>query len=620
MDLRYIVVSSVVLQLSAAILALRLVRFTARRSAWLLIAGATSLMAFRRCFILVQLTMDYPHAPVDFTSEVVALATSALMAVGVARIAPIFVTIKRSRDELLESKRILNAILDASPIGICLVREHSLQWTNEALQRMLGRPASFLHDCSPKTLFPDVQEYDRVGEQFYCQLRDKGIVELDARLLRQDGTIFPCSVMARPLDLSDTSCGYIVAMTDLTERHKLEAQIIHAQKMEAVGRLAGGIAHDFNNLLTSVMGYAEMLHKNLCEGTRLRRYASEITKAAELASSLTRQLLTFSHRQVRQTRVLHVDTVVTDIHKMLKRLIGEDIELVIRYNAGDGHICMDQGQIEQVLLNLVINARDAMIQGGRLTIETAIADLDQTYARTQLMTSAGRYVVLTVRDTGSGMDENVLEHIFEPFFTTKEKGKGTGLGLATTYAIVQQAGGAIQVMSELGRGTTFKIYLPITESQPDKTPKMPVCDLPQRGHETILLVEDEASVRDLAKEALEENGYLVLEAEHGLAALELCRNYRGVIHLLVTDVVMPQMNGYQLAERLTDLRPEMKVLYMSGYADKAMALEGIQESGTAFLQKPFATAELLQQTRKLLDSSLAYDKPDGYAKDHRTLQ
>lgn len=622
MDLRIILVSSVVLQLTAAVLALRLVRITGTRSAWLLIATATSLMAFRRGLTLFQITVGNSQTHLDLTSELLALATSALMAVGIARIASLFLSVQKSKEEIQESRRVLKAILDASPVGICLVRERTIEWTNLALQDMLGHPRGVLNGRSTSLLYPDIHEYVRVGRELYSQLKKKGMGELDTCLRRREGSVFPCYFLARPLDANDPRRGYIVVMTDLSERRKLEEQMIHSQKMEAIGRLAGGIAHDFNNLLTSIMGYADMLQINLEEGSRLRRYTAEICKASELAASLTRQLLTFSHKQVQQPRDLHVDTVVADIHQMLKRLISEDIELVMRLTSRDGWVRMDQGQVEQILMNLVVNARDAMPHGGRLTIETATVTLDETFARTRLMLDPGPYIALTVQDTGCGMDTETSAHIFEPFFTTKGMGKGTGLGLATTYAIVHQAGGAIRVQSQPGAGSTFTVYLPLLEAASNDPQVVLQADdggHPQ-GSETVMLVEDEASVRELTREALKENGYTVLEAVDGHDALRICREHDGPIHILVTDVVMPQMSGCRLAKQLKLLHPETEVLYISGYVEETIARHGMLEPGTAFLQKPFAPAELLRRVRRILDSALACGGAEYGEDRHTALQ
>lgn len=607
MVLRMVVAASALCQFGAAVLALRLVKITGKVGAWWMIAAATSLMALRRCLTLFHLSTGRAVASLDLTSELAGLATSVLMVVGISWIAPLFLSIQRSKHEVEEGRQILKAILDASPIGIFLVRDRTIEWTNGALQRMLDYTEENLEGQSTRLIYPDGREYARVGLELYRQIQSQGTGQLDTRLRRKDGTTFPCYFMVRPLKHEDPSQGYIVALTDLTERRKLEEQIIHSQKMEAVGRLAGGIAHDFNNLLTSVMGYAEMLHLKLEEGSRLKDFALEIKKAGELAGALTRQLLTFSHKEVQQFRLLQIDTVVESLHQMLRRLIGEDIDLTIKLNAPGGLIRMDQGQIEQAIMNLVVNARDAMPDGGRLTIETFLQSLEEAGARHQLLISPGPYVILKVTDSGCGMDSETRAHIFEPFFTTKGKGKGTGLGLATTYAVIHQAGGTVDVLSEPGRGSVFMIYLPRVEAVPsDESPVLqPEGQWLAQGGETILLVEDEASVRGFALRALEENGYTVLEAEDGSKAVEMSQRYLGRIHLLVTDVVMPHMSGLQLAQALSIGRPEMKVLYISGYPEEAITHHGLKERGLTFLRKPFSAAELLQRVRTILEGPTA---------------
>ncbi len=381
-----------------------------------------------------------------------------------------------------------------------------------------------------------------------------------------------------------------------------EAQLRHSQKMEAVGRLAGGVAHDFNNLLTVIHGYSNLLLQRLSHDETLRRYSREIKEASERAASLTQQLLAFSRRQMLEPRVLNVNETVAAMDSMLRRLIGEHIDLVTILGEGLGLIKADSSQIEQIVMNLAINARDAMPDGGRLTIETANVQLDQAYTSRHLGVHPGPYVMLAVTDTGHGMDAETKERIFEPFFTTKEQGKGTGLGLATVYGIVKQSGGTIWVYSELGRGTTFKIYFPrvvdILET-PRLAPRSE--GPPARGTETILLVEDEEAVRRLAREALEGAGYLVLEARHGAEALAVSDRHPGPIHLLVTDVVMPRMSGRVLAGQLRLRRPETKVLYMSGYTDNAIVHQGVLDEGTAFLPKPFSPDGLLRKVREVLD-------------------
>jgi two-component system, cell cycle sensor histidine kinase and response regulator CckA len=614
MVLGLILATSVFLQLAAALLALRLIRVTKRHRAWLLIAAALLLMAFRRSFILMPLVFgNHAGAPADLMSETLALCTSVLMLLGVAYIAPLFLSIKESQRALRESGEILQAILDASPIGICLVRERIIEWANGALERMLGRPPDSLRGQSTALIYPNSQEYDRVGEQLYRVVDRQGQGGLDVRMRRKDGTTFDCYFLARLLDPEDPSKGHIVAMTDMTERKELEQQILHSQKMEAIGRLAGGVAHDFNNLLTSVMGYADLLACKLAPDNDLSRYAGEIRKAAELAAVLTRQLLAFSRKQLLQPRVLDVNAVVTDIRHMLERLIGEDVTLSMVLAPALGAIKADQGQVEQVILNLVVNARDAMPQGGRITIETAAVVLNENYASTHLAINPGPHVMLAVSDDGQGMDEATLARIFEPFFTTKEKGKGTGLGLATIYGIVKQCGGTLWVYSEVGQGTTFKVYFPRVDEEIVGRGESPMANETSWGTETVLLVEDERAVRDLAREVMQRCGYSVLVAADGGEALAVAAKFSGVIDLLLTDVVMPNMNGRQLASQLTALRPAMKVLYISGYTANAIFHHGVLEPGTEFLPKPFTPDLLARKIREVLEARPEPDDSESAA-------
>jgi len=389
--------------------------------------------------------------------------------------------------------------------------------------------------------------------------------------------------------------------TNLEELKQTQAQLLQAQKMEAVGRLAGGIAHDFNNLLTVITGFSEiMLHRHLDDHDPLRESIEQIKKAGEQAASLTRQLLAFSRKQVLQPKVLGLNAVVTDMDKMLRRLIGEDVDLVTVLEPELGPVKADPGQIEQVIMNLAVNARDAMPQGGKLTIETASVELDEAYARRHVAVEPGPYVMLAMSDTGVGMDAETQSHIFEPFFTTKEE--GTGLGLPTVYGIVKQSGGHIWVYSESGLGTTFKIYLPRVEEAVEPLKPSAAPTRSHQGWETVLVVEDDEGVRTLTREVLELDGYSVLEARHGEEALLISEQHEGPIHLMVTDVVMPGMNGRELAERLAPLHPEMKVLYISGYTDKAIVRHCVLEPGTAFLQKPFTPDALARKARLALDT------------------
>jgi signal transduction histidine kinase len=392
--------------------------------------------------------------------------------------------------------------------------------------------------------------------------------------------------------------------TDALEAlYNTEKQLLQSQKLEAVGRLAGGISHDFNNLLTVILGYSDIMKRNLQEGHPLRRNVVEIVRASERAASLTRQLLAFSRKQVMQPKVFDLNTIVTDLEKMLRRMIGEDVELRVSLQDELDHIKADPVQLEQVIMNLVVNARDAMPRGGKLSIETSNVYLDEAYAREHVSVVPGDYVMLAISDTGCGMKEETRLHIFEPFFTTKEQGKGTGLGLSTVYGIVRQSGGNIWVYSEEGRGTTFKVYFPRVTAHAEEYKRISGGLDSPRGSETILLVEDAELVRNLARQVLEGAGYRVLEAASAEAAIDLCGQINGdKIDLLLTDVVMPGMSGNEMSRVLLAKQPDMPVLYMSGYTDDAIVQHGVLEAGINFLQKPFTPGALALKVREVLDA------------------
>jgi PAS domain S-box-containing protein len=395
----------------------------------------------------------------------------------------------------------------------------------------------------------------------------------------------------------------LVHTEDITERKRLEDQLRWSQKMESVGRLAGGIAHDFNNILTTVIGHTELGMMGLHADDRLYDDLDEILKAAQRGAKLTQQFLTFSRRQRIEPKVVNLNQILADIHRMLQRIIGEDIELELALEEDLGLVKVDPGQIEQVIVNLSVNARDAMPEGGKLTIETSNIALDEEYARNHLTVDPGEYVMLAVSDTGLGMTEEVKRQLFEPFFTTKELGKGTGLGLATCYGIIKQSGGNIWVYSEPGQGSTFKIYLSRVSATPDVLPRRDEStDLPT-GTETILLVEDEPSVRNIAARILREQGHRVIEASTGEHALEVFKEMgEEGIDLLLTDLVMPQMSGKELADQLKTTRPGLKVLFFSGYTDEVVIRHGLLDRNAAYLQKPFSSSGLTRKIRELLDS------------------
>jgi CheY-like chemotaxis protein len=388
----------------------------------------------------------------------------------------------------------------------------------------------------------------------------------------------------------------------LVEQRRVEEQLHQSQKVEAIGQLAGGVAHDFNNLLTVISGYSEVIWGRLPASDPVRSQIEEIQKAANRAATLTRQLLAFGRRQILAPRVLDLNLVVAEMDKLLRRLIGEDIELATVQGELLGRVKADPGQIEQVIMNLAVNARDAMPKGGKLTIETANVDLDEAYARGHVAVQPGPFVMLAVSDIGCGMDKKTQSRIFEPFFTTKEEGKGTGLGLSTVYGIVKQSGGNIWVYSEPGRGTTFKMYLPRVEEAIEEISHDRPRAIVTTGTETILVTEDSEMVRTLACEILVAKGYSVLEARHGAEAIEVCERHKGTIHLMITDIVMPQMGGGDLARHLASVRPEMKVLYMSGYTSATIAHHLVLDPGKNFLQKPFNPSSLALKVRETLDS------------------
>ncbi|HTK94583.1 MAG TPA: ATP-binding protein, partial [Terriglobales bacterium] len=417
----------------------------------------------------------------------------------------------------------------------------------------------------------------------------------------KDGQIVTVEIHAEPINFSGRPA-MLVLSQDLTERQRLEEQLRQSQKMEAVGTLAGGIAHDFNNLLTVIKGYSCLVLDRVKEDEQLAREVGQIEKAAEKAATLTRQLLAFSRRQVLQPRMVNVNNVVASVDNMLRRVIGENIEIVNRFASDLGTVKADPSQIEQVILNLAVNARDAMVEGGRLTFTTSNVVLDEAFARDHLGIRPGRFVLLEVNDTGCGMDEETQRHIFEPFFTTKEVGRGTGLGLSTVYGIVKQSDGYIAVESAVGKGTTFRIYLPRVD-QPVSANEANESGTRRVGFETILLVEDEDVVRQLAHRILVTSGYKVLLANRGEDAEKICIEYDGVIHLLITDMVMPGMSGQDLVKRIAGKRPGMKVLYISGYTEQGLQDVDIK-SGIAFLEKPFSPAGLQRRVREVLEGRI----------------
>jgi PAS domain S-box-containing protein len=507
--------------------------------------------------------------------------------------------LEAANQELHRSNAIRQAVISSSPLAIWAVdlEGNVTAWNPAAVRtfgwseaEVIGKPLPVI----PQTLQPEYQVWlhrFQLGES---------MVAVERARQKKDGTKIEVSIWTAPLrDSSGRIIGTIAIDNDITERKSLEEQFRQSQKLEAVGRLAGGIAHDFNNLLTVILGYAEMIVTEAGDWPSIQESAHEVQYAAERASALTAQLLAFSRRQISQPKVIDLNAVVRNSAKMLARVIGEDIEIVMHLDAALGTARLDPLQIDQLLMNLVVNARDAMPKGGRLTIETANVMLDEHYVGRHIGVAPGAYCMLAVSDDGSGMIPEVKSRLFEPFFTTKEAGRGTGLGLSIVYGIVKQNSGEIMVYSEPGQGTTFKVYFPLSEV-PAEISVAESAGAALRGHETILLCEDEGGIRKLVRSMLMKSGYRVLEAESPHRAIEIARESSEPIHLLLTDVVMPHMSGFELARELARLRPEMKVLYTSGYTDNRLSGSWVLEPGAPFLHKPFTAGSLGQKVREAL--------------------
>ncbi len=512
--------------------------------------------------------------------------------------------LRAAQENLLRSELNFRSLVTNAPYGICRCDSTGkILDANPAFLELLGHtsPDELIGQhifglYADNDKWFDLADYLRSSEPF------KG---LTAEWKRKNNTTTVVRVSGRSVLNGGEGIVFELFAEDVTERRALEQQLRQSQKMEAVGRLAGGIAHDFNNLLMVILGYSEFLLERLGAEPHLRGPAQEISSAAERASSLTRQLLAFSRKQMLAPRIVNLNDVATENIKMLTRMIGEDIDLVMVPAPNLWPIRADAGQIDQVIMNLAVNARDAMPSGGKLTIETCNVTLDDEYARFHAPLRPGDYVMLALSDTGNGMDTDTQSHIFEPFFTTKGT-KGTGLGLSTVYGIVKQSGGYIWVFSEVGRGTTFKIYLPRVASigEPAAQVAAPVeYRKVEPGTETILLVEDEANLRYLARQYLEKQGYKVIEAADGAVAMQIAVAHEAMIHLLLTDVIMPGMNGRELAQRIAEIRPNVKILYMSGYTENVIGHDGMLDAGIRLLQKPFNLRDLKSKVREVLDAT-----------------
>ena len=510
--------------------------------------------------------------------------------------------LRATQESLRRSENNFRSLVMNAPYGICRCDALGmLQDANPAMVAMFGyTSAAELAGKHLGSLYADAQQWFQTADYFHAR---KEFNDLTTECVRRDGSPLVARISGRSIPNGKEGGSFEIFMEDITETRTLETQLRQAQKMEAIGRLAGGIAHDFNNLLMVISGYSEFLLERVGPDPRLRGPAQEISNATQRATSLTRQLLAFSRKQMLAPKVLDLNEVVAENLKMLTRMIGEDIDLVMVPGPGLGSVRADPGQIDQVIMNLAVNARDAMPQGGKLTIETANTALDENFARTHTPLMPGDYIVLAISDTGIGMDTDTQSRIFEPFFTTKGA-KGTGLGLSTVYGIVKQSGGFIFVDSQPQRGTAFRAYFPRVDAREDPATAADAIGLPRPAHgeETILLVEDETNLRRLARQYLETQGYKILEAADGAAALQIVDGYKGTIDLLLTDVIMPGMNGREMAAQITNLLPGLRVLYMSGYTENAIGHDGTLDAGINLLQKPFSLPALKDRVREVLDS------------------
>ena len=520
------------------------------------------------------------------------------------------ITLRKLTEETLrENEERFRTLTETTATAIFVYANDRFVYVNNACQQLTGYSADeLLSRRFWDVVHPEYKEL--IKERGFARQRGENIPSrYEFKIVRKDGTERWIDFTSGKIQWQGKAAA-IASAFDITkrkqaeeEKRRLESQLLHAQKMEAVGRLAGGVAHDFNNMLNVIIGYAEIVLGKIGQDAFPRKEVEEIVKAATRSASLTQQLLAFSRKQIIQPRVLDINALLKNLDKMLRRLIGEHIDVVFALEQNVGRVKADPVQIEQVIMNLAINARDAMIKGGKMTIETAMADLNDLYSKSHAEVAPGRYSMIAITDTGQGMDDETKSKIFEPFFTTKDKGKGTGLGLAMVYGIIKQSGGHIFVYSEPGHGTTFKIYLPCTDAAPDVTADVQRVKEHRGGNEHILVVEDEAKLRRLFEATIPSMGYRVTTAANGSEALVLVEERGLKPDLVITDVVMPGMGGVELVERLRKNQPALRVLFMSGYTDNAIVHQGILDPGTPFIQKPFHIKDLAVKIKEVMQGT-----------------
>ncbi|MBF0558370.1 MAG: response regulator [Nitrospirae bacterium] len=603
---------SLFLHIIAIYYSLRMIVVTGRQKAWIFLSAGIATMGIRRLMSFIYFfTDELGHSP-ELGYELIGLLGSAIMLAGIVYLKPVFLSLRESEDALLESEANLNkslkftkSILDTIDEAFIVIDpEYRIVSANQAYLNQVGAELEAVigvkcHKCSHHSDKPCHEN----GED--CSVRHTFLtgqphVAMHIHLDKEDNNVY---VETKSYPIKDDAGKVVSAIEiiiDVSEKKKLEEQLRQAQKLEAIGQLAGGIAHDFNNMLTAIMGYGSLLNNSLENDSILKSYVAQILNSAEKSADLTRQLLAFSRKQIISPRQVDLNELIKGMYKLLDRVIGEDIELETILHDEVLPVMIDPGQIEHVLMNLVTNSRDAMPDGGILSISTGVVEFDEEYCKAHEMEKPGRYALVSVTDSGKGMNEKIRQRIFEPFFTTKELGKGTGLGLSLVYGIVKQHNGNINVYSELGQGTTFKMYLPLSELADFKSDVAEVV-APRGGTETILVAEDNDEVRGLTRKVLEASGYKVIDAVDGEDAVNKFEERKDDIQLVILDVIMPRTSGKDAGERIQKIKRDIRILYVSGYTADVIRQKGILEEKTDFMSKPVSPHGLLMTVREILD-------------------